>query len=93
MDATAFFAQLTQRNVKLPLQDVKHWSQESTFHIDALGLVTLLGSEEVNLSVGHLQRRRYTEYLPLLAAFVIAGNRFTSEQTGFVIYNLNDVES
>jgi len=50
----------------------------------------LLGVEEVNQSVGHLQRRRYTEYLPLLAAFVIAGNRFTAEQPGFVIYNLTD---
>lgn len=50
----------------------------------------MLGAEEVNQSVGHLQRRRYTEYLPLLAAFVIAGNRFTAEQPGFVIYNLTD---
>lgn len=90
MDAVSSLRQLTERNVILPLQNVKTWSEESTFRIDALGLVTLLGAEEVNGSVGHLQRRRYTEYLPLLAAFVIAGNRFTAEQPGFVIYNLTD---
>lgn len=89
MDAiTSRVEQLTAR--AMPLQDIKSWSEKSTFSIDALGLVTLLGAEEVNQSVGHLQRRRYTEYLPLLAAFVIAGNRFTAEQPGFVIYNLTD---
>ncbi|GAB7331553.1 hypothetical protein MBLNU13_g02942t1 [Cladosporium sp. NU13] len=89
MDAiTSRVQQLTTRAT--PLQDIKDWSDDSTFSIDALGLVTLLGAEEVNQSVGHLQRRRYTEYLPLLAAFVLAGNRFTAEQPGFVIYNLTD---
>lgn len=89
MDAiTSRVQQLTTRAT--PLHDIKSWSEKSTFSIDALGLVTLLGAEEVNQSVGHLQRRRYTEYLPLLAAFVIAGNRFTAEQPGFVIYNLTD---
>jgi hypothetical protein len=90
MDAVSSLRQLVERSITLPLQNVKHWSQNSSFKIDALGLVTLLGAEEVNGSVGHLQRRRYTEYLPLLAAFVIAGNRFTTEQPGFVIYNLTD---
>ncbi|KAM0708105.1 hypothetical protein Q7P35_004754 [Cladosporium inversicolor] len=89
MDAiTSRVQQLTTRAT--PLQAIKSWSDKSTFSIDALGLVTLLGAEEVNQSVGHLQRRRFTEYLPLLAAFVIAGNRFTAEQPGFVIYNLTD---
>lgn len=74
----------------LPLENVKEWSQNVNFEIDALGLVTLLGADEVNLAVGTLQRRRYTEYLPLLAAFVISGNRFTAEQPGFILYNLSD---
>lgn len=90
VDATMSLRQLTKRDITLPLENVKSWSENSTFQIDALGLVTLLGAEEVNGSVGHLQRRRYTEYLPLLAAFVIAGNRFTTDQPGFVIYNLTD---
>jgi hypothetical protein len=91
MDAITSIRQLVERNVTLPLQNMKLWSQNSTFKIDALGLVTLLGAEEVNRSIDHLQqRRRYTEYLPLLAAFVVAGNHFTTEQPGFVIYNLTD---
>lgn len=91
MDAIASQArQLMKRDGNLPLHSIKQWSKGSTFQIDALGLVTLLGAEEVNQSIGHLQVRRYTEYLPLLAAFVIAGNRFTTEQPGFVIYNLTD---
>lgn len=44
----------------------------------------------MNQSVGTLQHRRFTEYLPLLAAFVIAGDRFVAEQPGFVLYNLTD---
>lgn len=88
MDANTSSNLLTPR--ALPLENVKTWSQNVDFEIDALGLVTLLGADEVNLAVGTLQRRRYTEYLPLLAAFVISGNRFTAEQPGFVLYNLSD---
>lgn len=88
MDANTSYNLLTPRS--LPLENVKEWSQNVNFEIDALGLVTLLGADEVNLSVGTLQRRRYTEYLPLLAAFVVSGNRFTIEQPGFVLYNLSD---
>jgi hypothetical protein len=78
---------LIKRHVTMPLAHIKTWSP---FQIDALGLVTLLGADEVNQSVGTLQHRRFTEYLPLLAAFVIAGDRFVAEQPGFVLYNLTD---
>lgn len=78
---------LTKRHATLPLAHIKEWKP---FQIDALGLVTLLGADEVNQSVGTLQHRRYTEYLPLLAAFVIAGDRFVAEQPGFVLYNISD---
>jgi hypothetical protein len=79
--------ELARRHITMPLAHVKDWSP---FQIDALGLVTLLGADEVNQSVGTLQHRRFTEYLPLLAAFVIAGDRFVTEQPGFVLYNLTD---
>ena len=78
---------LTKRQITLPLAHLRDWKP---FQIDALGLVTLLGADEVNQSVGTLQHRRYTEYLPLLAAFVVAGDRFVAEQPGFVLYNLTD---
>ncbi|KAK4960566.1 hypothetical protein LTR10_003462 [Elasticomyces elasticus] len=72
---------------QMPWQSIKEWQP---FKIDALGLVTLLGADEVNQSVGMLQRRRLTEYLPLLAAFVVAGDRFNDDQAGFSLYNLTD---
>ena len=87
MDAlTSLKEELTKRHITLPLAHIRDWKP---FTIDALGLVTLLGADEVNQSVGTLQRRRFTEYLPLLAAFVIAGDRFNAEQPGFVLYNLD----
>jgi hypothetical protein len=45
---------------------------------DAIGLVTLLGARVPNESIGHVQLRLCIEYLPLLAAYVTAGSRFTN---------------
>jgi len=58
------------------------------FHIDALGLITLLGSEEVNNYIGRLVSNRWLEYMPLLGAFVIAGDRFKEKTPSFNIYNI-----
>ncbi|KAH6972599.1 hypothetical protein EDB80DRAFT_360869 [Ilyonectria destructans] len=70
---------------QLPLCWLRAWGP---FHIDALGLLTLLGAEEVDAAIGSLVSSRYTEYLPLLAAFVIANNKFTESKPGFTLYNL-----
>lgn len=78
---------LAERSTDLPLRHLKHWRP---IKIDALGLVTLLGADDVNKSIGTLQRRRFTECLPLLAAFVIAGDNFTEEQPGYALYNITD---
>jgi hypothetical protein len=56
-----------------PLQTLSSWAP---FHIDALGLVTPLGADEINVSVGHLAPSRWLEYMPLLAGFVVAGDGF-----------------
>jgi hypothetical protein len=82
--------QLMKRRLELPLRNIKTWSDSVPFEIDALGLITLLGAEEVSAAIGNLQRRRLTEALPLLAAFILAGDRFTSVQPGFAMYNLSD---
>jgi hypothetical protein len=63
------------------------WAHRTGLKIDALGLVTILGSEEMDRSIGRLVPSTYFAYLPLLGAFVIAGNRFTKHQPGFTIYN------
>lgn len=78
---------INKRGTIMPWNHVKEWNP---FKIDALGLVTLLGADEVNQSIGTLHRRNFTEYLPLLAAFVIASDNFTKVQAGFALYNISD---
>lgn len=90
VNAAMAIERIAKRHLRLPLQSIKHWSDEAEFQLDALGLVTLLGAEEVSVAVGSLQYRRFTEALPLLATFVLAGDRFTSVQSGFAMYNLSD---
>jgi len=90
MEAISAAKHFMKRQLELPLRNVKTWSDSVPFEIDALGLITLLGAEEVSAAIGNLQRRRLTEALPLLAAFVLAGDRFTSVQPGFAMYNLSD---
>jgi hypothetical protein len=71
----------------VPLYTFKTWSP---FHLDALGLVTLLGAEEVSTAIGALSHSRYTEYLPLFGTNLIAENRFTHPIPGFALYNISD---
>ncbi|KAK5029536.1 hypothetical protein LTS07_005998 [Exophiala sideris] len=59
------------------------------FKLDALGLVTLLGADEVDRHVGKLVRSRWLEFLPLLGAFVVASDKFTEKQPGFQLYNFS----
>ena len=60
------------------------------FKIDALGLITILGTTELDMTVGSLVRNRLTDFLPLLAAFLIAGNNILSPIPGFAVYNITD---
>jgi hypothetical protein len=90
LNAAMSSGHLVKRFTELPLHDLKAWSDKLPFKMDALGLVTLLGADQVSTAIGSLQRRRYTGALPLLAAFVLAGDRFTSVQPGFTLYNVTD---
>ncbi|KAI9368949.1 hypothetical protein BJX61DRAFT_546030 [Aspergillus egyptiacus] len=68
------------------------WKALSTwapFEIDALGLLTLMGANEVDISVGRLARSCWLEYMPLLAGFVFAGDRFRAKQPTFTLYNIS----
>lgn len=71
----------------LPLHYLKDWGP---FHIDALGIVTLLGADEVNNHVGKLVRNSFLEYLPLLGSYIIANDAFAEKQPGFQLYNFDD---
>ncbi|KAJ5380412.1 uncharacterized protein N7496_002840 [Penicillium cataractarum] len=66
------------------------WAEGTGLHIDALGLVTLLGAEEMDRSIGRLVPSLYFDFLPLLGAFVVAGNRFTQKKSGFTLYNVSE---
>jgi hypothetical protein len=45
--------------------------------IDALGLVTHLGAEEMDRNIGQLVSNPYFDYLPLFGGFVVCGDHFT----------------
>lgn len=69
------------------LETLHNWSP---FKIDALGLVTLLGAEQVDGAVGSLKQSKVTDWLPLLGGHVIAGNQYARPVPGFVLYNITD---
>lgn len=71
----------------MALHALKHWAP---FHIDALGMVTLLGADELNLTIGCLVRNGFTENLPVLGAYVVANNAIRRPLLGFTIYNITD---
>lgn len=65
------------------------WAEGTQLHIDALGLVTILGADEIDISVGRLVQSTYLDLLPLLGAYVIAGNKFAEKQAGFAMYDVS----
>lgn len=71
----------------LPLHRIFPWEP---FRLDALGLVTLLGAEEVSRAIGGLQHSLVTEYLPLMGAYLVAANKFTDPLPGYKAYNITD---
>lgn len=71
----------------LPWQNFKSWEP---FRLDALGLVTLLGADEVARAIGTLSPNTLTDFMPLLGAYRIAGNHFTANEPGYTMYNLTD---
>lgn len=72
--------------MRFPWPSLSDWAP---FRIDALGLVTLLGSEEVNNSIGRLVPSRWLEYMPLLAAHVVACDLIKAKKPSFYLYKLS----
>ena len=69
------------------LQDIKDWA---SFRLDALGLASLLGATEVSNALGRLTHNRITEFLPLLASYVVANDQISDAIPGFTLYNITD---
>ncbi|KAL5334165.1 hypothetical protein BJX70DRAFT_378999 [Aspergillus crustosus] len=59
------------------------------FKIDALGLVTLLGAQDVDNAIGRLVPSQWLEYMPLLAGYVIASDQFRQKKPAFNWYNIS----
>lgn len=70
----------------LPLHALQGWK---ALRLDALGLITMLGTDQLNRSVGRLIRNPYFEYLPLLSAFTVSSNQITEPIPGFSLYNIS----
>ncbi|KAK4104143.1 hypothetical protein N658DRAFT_557108 [Parathielavia hyrcaniae] len=66
---------------------LNHLAGWSPFRLDAFGLVTPIGAEEVATAIGGLQRNWITEYLPLLGSFLVAEDKITAPLPGFKLYN------
>lgn len=71
----------------MALNVIRDWAP---FHIDALGLVTILRAAEVGLNVGRLVYNCLTEWLPLFGAYTVASRQISRPIPGFVLYNIND---
>lgn len=83
MPAIASQIPLSQRSWK----KVYEWSG---FKLDALGLITLLGLQEVDYALGQLTHNGYLEYLPFLAANVVAADTIAKPLPGYRLFNLTD---
>lgn len=60
------------------------------FRIDALGLVTIFGADTMNTAIGRLLQNPFTDWLPVLGAYIMATNEFAAPKQGFVLYNITD---
>ena len=69
------------------LESAKAWAP---FHIDALGIITLLAADSLRQSISRLVHNPYAEYLPLLAAQIFADNTIANPVPGFTLYNITD---
>jgi hypothetical protein len=68
------------------LAAVKIWAP---FKIDALGLITLLGTDAIRKILGQLVNSPW-EYFPLLAGHIVADNSIAEPIPGFILYNITE---
>lgn len=69
------------------LSQLSSWSP---FRLDALGLLTMLGADEMSREIGSLSANTYVSWLPLLGGNVVPSNAFVDALHGFTLYNITD---
>ena len=78
---TAYFT------MEAPLKHLRSWSP---FRLDALGLLTMLGADEMSREVGSLSANTLVSWMPLLGANVVPSNTFVDPLHGYTLYNISD---
>ena len=73
--------------MSLLLAHLKHWAP---FRIDALGIVTILGADQMDIVLGRLSQAGFSGLLPLLGAYKVADNSIVKPMPGFTLYNISD---
>lgn len=70
-----------------PLTQLSSWSP---FRLDALGLLTMLGADEMSREIGSLSANTLVSWISLLGGNVIPSNSFADALHGFTLYNISD---
>ena len=73
--------------MKAPL---KHLSSWSPFRLDALGLLTMLGTHEMSREIGSLSANTLVSCLSFLGGNVVPSNEFVDPLHGYTLYNISD---
>ena len=77
----------TISSMEAPLKKLNSWSP---FRLDALGLLTMLGADEMSREIGSLSANSLVSHLPLLGGNVVPSNAFVDPLHGFTLYNITD---
>ena len=75
-------------NMPFPITTV--FQEWRPFRIDALGLVTIMGASGADRDLGQLSVNRFTDWLPMLGAYVVANDQITEPIPSFSLYNIID---
>ena len=70
-----------------PLEDLRAWAP---FRLDALGLLTMLGTNEMSREIGSLSANTLVSWLSLLGGNVVPSNAFVQPLHGYTLYNISD---
>jgi hypothetical protein len=70
-----------------PLVQLRSWAP---FRLDALGLLTMLGADEMSREIGSLSENTLVSCLPLLGSHIIPSDSFMQALHGYTVYNVSD---
>lgn len=84
---TSFPDILVNFAMEAPFKSLKSWSP---FRLDALGLLTMLGADEMSREIGSLSANTLVSWMSLLGGNVVPSNAFVNPLHGYTLYNISD---